>query len=76
MSELIVPQPRELAAWVADNNPFRGLVGFSQSRLVDTRSIEAQDRRLLVVGLCGGLSMAGDTAPAAATADRAHRRAT
>lgn len=50
MSELIVPQPRELAAWVADNNPFRGLVGFSQSQLADTRSIEAQDRRLLVEG--------------------------
>jgi hypothetical protein len=50
MSILITPQSHELAAWVADNNPFRGLVSFSQRQLADTRGIEAQDRRLLVQG--------------------------
>jgi hypothetical protein len=50
MSILITPQSHELAAWVADNNPFRSLVSFSQRQLADTRSIEAQDRRLLVEG--------------------------
>lgn len=48
MSSLLVPATPVIAPVAVPDSPFRGLQSFSRSELVETRKIDAAERRLLI----------------------------
>ena len=48
MSSLLVPATPVITPVAVPDSPFRGLQSFSRSELVETRKIDAAERRLLI----------------------------